>query len=190
LFDSHIVHTPFKQGDSYSWRAIAKVVEIFGTISSVRLVEAVFQYGMTNVLMIFIFAMSCLIFISMIPIFVFVDRWEWGLELQTFCILNSILSIKNTCTILEDANYLLEVDLEFTNIREPKTLFLLVMQGSLPTNALRGLRHLTNNATCYRCRTIVENDMHTLWDCSNTMFVYRYFYSTYLNDYFSNDCNV
>ena len=54
LFDSHIVHTHFKQGDSCIWCAIAKVVEILGTVSSVRLVEAMFQYGMTNVLMIFI----------------------------------------------------------------------------------------------------------------------------------------
>jgi hypothetical protein len=30
LYDTHIMHTPFKPGDSCIWRAIVKVVEILG----------------------------------------------------------------------------------------------------------------------------------------------------------------
>jgi predicted amidophosphoribosyltransferase len=62
------------------------------------------------------------------------------------------------------------------------------MHGSLPTNAFRGLHHLTTNTTCQRCGAAVESDMHTLRDCPNTMSIWRYFRSTYPNDFYMQDC--
>lgn len=45
----------------------------------------------------------------------------------------------------------------------------LVMHDSLPTDAFRGLRHLTTNTTCYMCGAMVENDLHTLRDFPKAM---------------------
>ena len=64
----------------------------------------------------------------------------------------------------------------------------LVMHGSLPTNAFRDLRHLTTNTTCQRCGAAVEIDMHTLRDCPSAMSIWRYFRSTYPNDFYMQDC--
>jgi len=47
----------------------------------------------------------------------------------------------------------------------------LMMYGSLSTNALKGLRHLTTDTSCHRCGAAVESDIHTLHDSPSAIYI-------------------